>query len=553
MIGAFSVDKRDIYINSHYQHFKKTVDDMKFRAQSTKVITETYRNVKEAIDKKRDDISEQEDLLLQTIYGETGFLAKYRFKSDMRVSLGKDPFVQSYLETREDTLSIDDALKRGFDVAEKAINKQKGSNKQSAKTQYIQEKLKGYKDMFKMISEYLDTLFKIIEKFPESNPSKHKNFLKTMRGKAKAISESANKNYVKKAPNSFRDMLKLMRDIEDGKVDTLAKASTDLVSKMFRAVNETMYELVVLAASMEALFKTENVTVEMIGEALKNGKVTWVGPAGMSAKNKDSLGTTDLIFNFGDIKIGFDVKASREVYSKSTNKSGYVFNTIKNALSEQMPRGIVKGGSSIGGDYIEKFAYVLTTMLTMSAIKKSGIEVPNAAPINSAEMYSEMYLPIQRVALVTAAAHFIDEYLYLFKTDLRSQIVILMGDNVMFLTEFIDHVASKIYSVMTGGNYDNIGFVDFPSIQAQVDKEYSKGFLPKGLVKKMVDDKVDLQRSLFSPGGGADSGTIYPRLFSQLTPQMNAITNKVLGKRWMLRFQFKFNLTNNNTGSRGGV
>jgi hypothetical protein len=34
---------------------------------------------------------------------------------------------------------------------------------------------------------------------------------------------------------------------------------------------------------------------------------------------------------------------------------------------------------------------------------------------------------------------------------------------------------------------------------------------------------------------------------------MNAITNKVLGKRWMLRFQFKFNLTNNNTGSRGGV
>jgi hypothetical protein len=27
---------------------------------------------------------------------------------------------------------------------------------------------------------------------------------------------------------------------------------------------------------------------------------------------------------------------------------------------------------------------------------------------------------------------------------------------------------------------------------------------------------------------------------------MNAITNKVLGKRWMLKFQFKFDLTNKN-------
>jgi hypothetical protein len=34
---------------------------------------------------------------------------------------------------------------------------------------------------------------------------------------------------------------------------------------------------------------------------------------------------------------------------------------------------------------------------------------------------------------------------------------------------------------------------------------------------------------------------------------MKDITNKVLGKRWMLKFQFKFNLANNNTGSRGGI
>ena len=273
MIGAFSVDKRDIYINSHYQHFKKTVDDMQFKKQSQKIITQTYMNVKNAIDKKRDDISEQEDLLVQTIYGETGFLAKYRFKSDMRVSLGKDPFVQSYLETREDRLSMQDALDKGFDVAEKQINKQKGSNKESAKTQYIKEKLKGYKEMFKLISEYLDELFKIIEKFPETNPSKHTKFLNTMKSKSKAIAQSANKNYIKNPPSSFKSLLALMKNIESGKVDTLSKASQDLVSKMFRAVNETMYELVVLAASMEALFKAENVTVEKIGEALKSGKV----------------------------------------------------------------------------------------------------------------------------------------------------------------------------------------------------------------------------------------------------------------------------------------
>jgi hypothetical protein len=273
VIGAFSVDKRDIYINSHYQHFKKTVDDMQFKKQSQKIITQTYMNVKNAIDKKRDDISEQEDLLVQTIYGETGFLAKYRFKSDMRVSLGKDPFVQSYLETREDRLSMQDALDKGFDVAEKQINKQKGSNKESAKTQYIKEKLKGYKEMFKLISEYLDELFKIIEKFPETNPSKHTKFLNTMKGKSKAIAQSANKNYIKNPPSSFKSLLALMKNIENGKVDTLSKASQDLVSKMFRAVNETMYELVVLAASMEALFKAENVTVQEIGEALKSGKV----------------------------------------------------------------------------------------------------------------------------------------------------------------------------------------------------------------------------------------------------------------------------------------
>jgi hypothetical protein len=276
-MDSFSVDTRSIYVNSHYQHFKKTVDDMQFKRESDQIILDTYTNVKTAIDDKRDEVRKEEDKLLEAIYGQSGIMVRYRFKKDMGISLGKNTFVQSYLDTREDTLSIDDALKKGFQVAEKVINKQTAkqtaANNRDAKTQYIQEKLKGYKDMFKLISEYLDSLFKIIEKLPEGNASKHKGFLKTMRGKAKSISESANKNYIKKPPQSFRDMLKLMRDIEAGKIDTLAKASTDLVSKMFRAVNETMYELVILAASMEALFQVPDVTVDMIGEALKNGKV----------------------------------------------------------------------------------------------------------------------------------------------------------------------------------------------------------------------------------------------------------------------------------------
>jgi hypothetical protein len=241
------------------------------------------------------------------------------------------------------------------------------------------------------------------------------------------------------------------------------------------------------------------------------------------------------------MKVGIDIKANREIYGKSVSKKNYIFDTISQLMSDSMPYGVVKTGGLLDPSYIDRYAYVLTNMLTMDTIRMGGIEVPNAAPVNQLEMYTEMLVPMQKIAMVAATANFIDEYLAIFKTDLRDQFIILMGDNILFLTEFISAVANKI-SELAGFDmkYDSLGFVDFPSIDKKLDtnlpsmkekveKEYSKGVASFGFVKAMVDAKTNAKDLILQPGMG-NTGSIYPRLFKDLSSEMRVITNEVLGK-----------------------
>jgi hypothetical protein len=149
-------------------------------------------------------------------------------------------------------------------------------------------------------------------------------------------------------------------------------------------------------------------------------------------------------------------------------------------------------------------------------------------------MSLEMMQPIQRVAMISATGKFIETYLDTFDNDLRSQLIVLMGDRVLFLSDFIDEIKKKMYQAI-GGKYYVLGSVDIGSL---------KNAIPASLVEDMVQNKIKRQDIIFAKGVDLESGTggIYPKLFSgSLKTRMKKITENVLGRNFQVSLRFKFN------------
>lgn len=464
--------KNSVYVNTHYQHFEKTIEESHFREKTRELTSSVAAGITEAYAANFKRISEIEKTFLKERYGAnyTYLQMQEFFKDDMKVAIGKDKLASEYINQRSTDFSLADA-ESAFGIAKSEITKglvkdKDGNPTNPALLSYVQKRLDILQQLFGDIGALLDDVYKALQSI---NTNKSVKLLNTMKNKAKKLANTkATSKVSKKNAPSMQALLKIIRNIANGNITRLKDLGDNLPRKMLQAMSEMAYELVVAAAMAHSLILTKSNSEKVIIEALKKGDFEWTGSEGTANK---SLGTTDFIFKIGTLKIGFDVKANQEEYTHNIRRNDAMIKLINESLTSSMPKGMVKVSAPGAGNYAELFGYALVNMLTMTAISGSGIEVPNAAQVNISKMKQEIFLPIQKLAVTLGVAEFVDNYLALFDTERRKQVVVLLGDNIIFLTEFMAKINKLVISMLSGNiSYGDVGDIRLPSIEQEVKK-----------------------------------------------------------------------------------
>ena len=367
---------------------------------------------------------------------------------------------------------------------------------------------------------------------PENAKSAY-SFLGTMKSKATQILSGPVNTYTKKHPKKNSKDLEGVKNIimnfRDGKITTIGKANT-AVSKLLKFINGTLFELVAANAIVMSNAHGKKHTYYTVVEALDKAGVRWTGPQ----FNDGIYGTTDIIFSVGKLKIGYDVKSSRELYMKTYSGQGALFDFVKQSLLGELPYKLFDGSIAGGTDILDLFAYGIVNASAMVAMDSKGVYVDSGSELNMAFINNNLMIPLQRIGILSATVKFIDEYLGTFSNNLRDQIVILMGDNVIFLTDFLIHIKKLIAQFYVSGNYNNIGYIiTGEKFETLANK------IPKNLLTEIARYKYDLTTSDSIEKLGKKS--FYPHFLIALRDKFTTITESVLGSSISIQLNFKFN------------
>lgn len=466
--------------------------------------------------------------------------AREELKKDFEQISQTDKTLVKYQRMRTKQLSKLDAQSKGY-----AVYKKDFSTGNKNLDDYLKDELKLFRELFEEIAGLLDELFTSVENI-NSADNKDFNSLNNQRNRARSVAEVAKYTYDKLNINTettlFKEFLAAVKKIESGNNESISDEIKNVGRLMFRLVQEGVYELVAMASVVGTIVQSRVLTRQELQKMFKEQKIQHTGPAGNKAGSE--LGTTDFTFLYGKMRIGVDVKADREIYKKEYSEKNALYNIIESVLSNSMPHGLVKMTHSDTKGFMDMYAYVLTNMLTMKTIANKGLGVPNAKPYSETRLRNFAMIPLQQVAMISGTAKFIDEYLALFDNNLRKQLLILMGDRIMFISEFIREIQKKMYEVLDMRKYDSVGFVDLPTLKLDNNVKITalEAGLPETLLANMISDKIQLQRDLLNtskqPQG---TGSLYPELFTGLKSQMAEIAEQVLGKKFKLTMKFTFN------------
>ena len=321
-----------------------------------------------------------------------------------------------------------------------------GMTKKEQKSKYIKDRIKKYRKLFSDINKFLEATMEYYQSLAQNDDTKTllKN-LQNYKNAAQAIASRKLTHYgIKEPSDTMLEIVKMLKTIADGDAKNYRQVGgKKFIRKLFNALNETVLELITVAAL--------NGATSIVGNADNKNFIEWVG--GLGGKGEE--GTTDFIFNLGKLKIGFDFKANREVYTKNYSPKFGIINYVAEAL---ITKAAIPGGEEITNLY----AYAMTNMYVMNAIDKLAIEIPKAQKVDEGFLKRDIQISLQRLALVSSTVHFIKTYIEFFNNELRDQIVIVLSERVFFLSEFMDRVAQLLENYQGGEmKYDSLGFVNF--------------------------------------------------------------------------------------------
>ena len=257
----------------------------------------------------------------------------------------------------------------------------------------------------------------------------------TIRRKARAIGQRSYKNIDTDA-QSWKDISKILNRIANGDGNSFTDlfSGQNIVSKIYSAINEMIYEPVAFAAVASGFNNYKGAMDDLFKKGF--GKVV-----GAEIDVEKYFYSDFILFFQGDVKIGFDVKANREMYSHTYSAKGDMSKMIVEGIRGQIPGNILNMKSSSGtiDEYLGYFAYALTNLVTLKALHKEGRLPENSKKYNAGIVKQYAMNSLQSVALLTSTVYFIDNYIkqVLSQSTEHDQIIVLLGDNMMFLREMI--------------------------------------------------------------------------------------------------------------------
>jgi hypothetical protein len=374
-MDKISAKDHNVYVHTHYQHFKKTVENIHFKNKMKTASAQIRVKAWEPLIDKRTEIEKIQESFLQVVYPGSGGVStkKNQYKKDIKEILNTDMLAKSYLEVRDDKInkiSFNAFINNAFENTAKDLSL---SSRSDQTTAFLKQKLNEYMVFFGEIAKFLDIYFDAVAGISDTSS---KNTILGMRNRAASI---AKMEHIGKKSKAVKPLIAHMKGISTGKIKTYGlNPGTQLISTMFRAVNETMYELVSMHAILKSFYGAKEFSIKQIQEMFESGKMKYTGPAGQ--KSDKLYATTDFIIKYGTMNIGFDVKANREIYGTSYTESNVFYKIIRDAIN-----GDFKMMSPTGLDadkHIDHIAYALTNMMVMSEINSSAIKVPNAEKVN---------------------------------------------------------------------------------------------------------------------------------------------------------------------------
>jgi hypothetical protein len=353
------------------------------------------------------------------------------------------------------------------------MDKVEGMTKKGAKSKYIKDKVAKYKKLFLNIAIFLEATMKYYQSLAQNDDTKTllKN-LQNYKNAAHTIGTTNLKNYgIDEPSETMVEVVQTLEKIAMGKAENYKQAGgKGFISQLFKAVNETVLELITTAALSGA--------IDIVGNADNKNFIEWVG--GLGGKGEE--GTTDFIFNLGKLKIGFDFKANREVYSKVYTQNFGIINFVADAL-------ITKAAIPGGEEMTNLYAYAMTNMYVMNTIRQLAIEIPKAQEVDQGFLKRDIQISLQRLALVSTTVHFIKTYIEFFNNELRDQIVIVLSERVFFLSEFMDRVAELLENYQGGEmKYDSLGYVNFAK-SSKKSLMTNTGLVDQNAIKELNDVK----------------------------------------------------------------
>lgn len=182
----------------------------------------------------------------------------------------------------------------------------------------------------------------------------------------------------------------------------------------------------------------------------------------MSIKGVDGIGTTDFVFEMGEYKVGYDIKASRTLYTKNFKKQNQVVDIMQSILEDSSNFKVFNDVSDKDSQFFKTLLYGIVNIAALEYSEKSG-NMPDTSEKASKETYTSFLQALQRVVVVGTLVLFLDEYMASYTNEVRSQIIILLGDNVLFLSEFLQHLKNQALKVAGGGKTGELGFLTITS------------------------------------------------------------------------------------------
>ena len=477
------VNDVEVYVHNRYEHFKRTADRMEVQGKIKSTVGKIKQNISQKVMSIQGAVMLQEKKYLHTIGVKTKDdyykeFTNYKNTSDDSILNAMYSFTDLSPATIADLEAI---ILRRFGVQTNLTTKK---DKEDAFAMLYQEMQKENQVFYKDANNFFNSL--ISEYEINNKKAADQTALPALLKRQEALNSSAKKLQMTKPPKTIKGAQRQAAQLR--KTDKGFGVSFEPVAA--------------------GVVKSLN---SFVNGALKQGRIEVVADT-----NYEKNYTTDATFTVMDMNVGVDVKSNKALYKKSTQRQGYGYEILSSVFLGQGGFSEL-GRTASNGTVIKKFGNILSNpdpeflkkmtylLVNSTVFQAEGVKIKAA---------NEAQQGLRTILIIGGLIDFIVTYIANATKGDREQLLLFVGDEIIFTTDFIDHMVKMIESINPNKLKTIYG------INYRILDEGSTNKVPEGLKKKMLKEKLRLVRN------GTNT---YADLFTKLGAQeMKQITSAAL-------------------------